>query len=190
MSTPDATTARLIRALDEAQQLVIAQVTRRFSDLKAALLSLNDCQRPLDDQLAALALRELLPDAPTPRVTADGIVTATWMFYDLTVEELLGRGMTRNVAWARQVSMYLCRELTDLSMPAIGEVFDRDHTTVMHAHQKITRAVADDPGTAQQIRDLTALVQRRAAVTVLHAVADPTRCVTRAGWNGPRVVAR
>jgi chromosomal replication initiator protein len=76
---------------------------------------------------------------------------------------LCGPGKTKHVAQARQIAMYLCRELTDLSLPRIGQVFGgRDHTTVMHAERKIRKEMAERRRTYDQVQELTSRIKQRA----------------------------
>ena len=76
--------------------------------------------------------------------------------------ELLGPGRVHNLVYARQIAMYLCRELTDLSLPRIGETFNRDHTTVMHAERKIRKEMAEKPTVYDDVQQLTARIKQRA----------------------------
>lgn len=72
--------------------------------------------------------------------------------YNVTVEEILSRKRTKTIAYPRQVAMYLARELTDLSLPKIGQEFgNRDHTTVIHAHKKISETMEKDPEVQTEI---------------------------------------
>jgi hypothetical protein len=92
--------------------------------------------------LAEIVLRDLIADASTMQISAATIMAATAEYFDTTVEELRGPGKTRALAQSRQIAMYLCRELTDLSLPKIGQAFGRDHTTVMYAQKKILNEMA------------------------------------------------
>jgi chromosomal replication initiator protein len=81
---------------------------------------------------------------------------ATSAHFGVSIEELVGQSRSRVLVNARQVAMYLCRELTDLSLPRIGQAFGgRDHTTVMHADRKIRQQMAERRSLFTQIADLT-----------------------------------
>jgi len=108
-------------------------------------------------------LRDLIPDAPAHEIGASTIMAVTAEYFALTIEELCGPGKTKALAQARQIAMYLCRELTDLSLPRIGQTFGgRDHTTVMHANKKIRKEMAERRRTYDQVQELTSRIKQRA----------------------------
>src|SRR5699024_1229491 len=77
-------------------------------------------------------------------------------YFDLTVDELVGKGRTKRFVQARQIAVYLCRELTDLSLPKLGQAFGgRDHTTVMHAERRIREQLTEDRVTFNEVQELT-----------------------------------
>ena len=84
--------------------------------------------------------------APRPVRTVEEIQERTAAAFDVTVEDLRSPSRAARVAWARQVAMYLSRELTDATLPAIGKAFGRNHTTVMHACKRTAERIADGPG--------------------------------------------
>ena len=90
------------------------------------------------------------------------IMAATAEYFETTVEELRGPGKTRALAQSRQIAMYLCRELTDLSLPKIGQAFGRDHTTVMYAERKIRGEMAERREVFDQVKELTTRIRQRA----------------------------
>ena len=126
---------------DDVLELIASSIERNIRELEGALIrvtafaSLN--KTPIDTALAEIVLRDLIADAGTMQISAAMIMAATAEYFDTTVEELRGPGKTRALAQSRQIAMYLCRELTDLSLPKIGQAFGRDHTTVMYAQKKI-----------------------------------------------------
>jgi chromosomal replication initiator protein len=151
----------------EVLEFIAARIERNIRELEGALIrvtafaSLN--RQPVDTQLAEIVLRELIPDSQTPEITAPTIMAVTAEFFDLTMDELCGPGKTKALAQARQIAMYLCRELTDLSLPRIGQTFGgRDHTTVMHADKKIRNEIAQRRKTFEQVQELTARIKQRA----------------------------
>jgi chromosomal replication initiator protein len=151
----------------EVLEFIAARIERNIRELEGALIrvtafaSLN--RQPVDTQLAEIVLRDLIPDSQTPEITAPTIMAVTAEFFDLTMDELCGPGKTKALAQARQIAMYLCRELTDLSLPRIGQTFGgRDHTTVMHADKKIRNEIAQRRKTFEQVQELTARIKQRA----------------------------
>jgi chromosomal replication initiator protein len=151
----------------EVLEFIAARIERNIRELEGALIrvtafaSLN--RQPVDTQLAEIVLRDLIPDSQSPEITAPTIMAVTAEYFDLTMDELCGPGKTKALAQARQIAMYLCRELTDLSLPRIGQTFGgRDHTTVMHADKKIRNEIAQRRKTFEQVQELTARVKQRA----------------------------
>jgi len=151
----------------EVLEFIAARVERNIRELEGALIrvtafaSLN--RQPVDTQLAEIVLRDLIPDSQSPEITAPTIMAVTAEYFDLTIDELCGPGKTKALAQARQIAMYLCRELTDLSLPRIGQTFGgRDHTTVMHADKKIRNEIAQRRKTFEQVQELTARIKQRA----------------------------
>lgn len=99
-------------------------------------------------------------DAGTRQVTSDLILRETAEYYDTTVEDLLGPSRRRPLVISRQVAMYLHRELTELSLPRIGEIFGgRDHTTVLHAQRKITKEMNEKRQLLQQVNELASRIK-------------------------------
>ncbi len=122
-----------------------------------AFASLN--RQPVDLGLTEIVLKDLIPggeDTAPPEITASAIMAATADYFGLTVEDLCGSSRSRVLVTARQIAMYLCRELTDLSLPKIGAQFGgRDHTTVMHADRKIRALMAERRSIYNQVTELT-----------------------------------
>lgn len=168
-STPasDTRTERLHRALEETRQLLVDHVDRVIRELRGALVHVAASRVPLDSRLAEVALNELVGNDPEVRFGARTVMTVTAEFYGFTLEEFRGGRGPNSLCRARQIAMYLCRELTDLSLPRIGQEFDRDHTTAMHAVRKIGHEVVEAQRTRDQVRDLTVLIKRRAAMDAL-----------------------
>ncbi|MDY6810111.1 MAG: chromosomal replication initiator protein DnaA [Actinomycetota bacterium] len=151
---------------DDVLELIASKIERNIRELEGALIrvtafaSLNNAE--LDKALAEVVLQALLPNSGTLEVSAASILAITAEYFDISVEELRGPGKTRSIAQARQISMYLCRELTDLSLPKIGETFDRDHTTVMYAERKIRKEMAERRKVYDHVQELTARIKQRA----------------------------
>ncbi len=156
-----------LAAPDEVLEFIAARIERNIRELEGALIrvtafaSLN--RQPVDNQLAEIVLRDLIPDEAAHEIGAPNIMAVIAEFFGVTMEDLCGPGKTKHVAQARQIAMYLCRELTDLSLPRIGQTFGgRDHTTVMHADRKIRKEMAERRRTYDQVQELTSRIKQRA----------------------------
>lgn len=150
----------------EVLEFIAARIERNIRELEGALIrvtafaSLN--RQPVDVQLAEVVLRDLIPDSQTPEITAGTIMGVTAEFFGVTIDDLCGPGKTKALAQARQIAMYLCRELTDSSLPKIGQSFgSRDHTTVMHADKKIRKEMAERRRVYDQVQELTARIKQQ-----------------------------
>ncbi|WP_033291449.1 chromosomal replication initiator protein DnaA [Amycolatopsis jejuensis] len=151
----------------EVLEFIASRVEANIRELEGALIrvtafaSLN--QQPVEVGLAEIVLRDLIPDSHTPEITAPTIMGVTAEFFDVTLDDLCGPGKTKALATARQIAMYLCRELTEMSLPKIGQTFGgRDHTTVMHADKKIRKEMAERRRIYDQVQELTSRIKQRA----------------------------
>jgi chromosomal replication initiator protein len=150
---------------DDVLELIASSIERNIRELEGALIrvtafaSLN--KTPIDKALAEIVLRDLIADASTMQISAATIMAATAEYFDTTVDELRGPGKTRALAQSRQIAMYLCRELTDLSLPKIGQAFGRDHTTVMYAQRKILSEMAQRREVFDHVKELTTRIRQR-----------------------------
>ena len=150
---------------NEVLELIASSIERNIRELEGALIrvtafaSLN--KTPIDKALAEIVLRDLIADATTMQISAATIMAATAEYFDTTVEELRSPGKTRELAQSRQIAMYLCRELTDLSLPKIGQAFGRDHTTVMYAQRKILSEMAERREVFDHVKELTTCIRQR-----------------------------
>jgi chromosomal replication initiator protein len=151
----------------EVLEFIADRIERNIRELEGALIrvtafaSLN--RQPVDVQLAEIVLRDLIPDSHAPEIGASTIMAVTAEFFAVSMDDLCGPGKTKALAQARQISMYLCRELTDLSLPKIGQTFGgRDHTTVMHADKKIRKEMAERRRIYDQVQELTSRIKQRA----------------------------
>ena len=151
---------------DDVLELIASKIERNIRELEGALIrvtafaSLNNTE--LDKSLAEVVLEALLPNSESLEISAASILAITAEYFDISVDELRGPQKTRSIANARQISMYLCRELTDLSLPKIGETFDRDHTTVMYAERKIRKLMNENRKVYDHVQELTARIKQRA----------------------------
>jgi chromosomal replication initiator protein len=127
----------------------------------AAFASLQST-RP-DLRMAEQVLKDLFPDDGEREITCDLIMRVTAEFFDLNVDDLESKSRTRQFVNARQIAMYLVREMTDMSLPQIGKAFGgRDHTTVMHAKDKIAALMKERHATYDQVQELTARIRATA----------------------------
>lgn len=151
-----------LNAPPEVLEFIASRISRNIRELEGALIrvtafaSLN--RQPVDLGLTEIVLKDLIPggDDSTPEITSTAIMSATADYFGLTIEDLCGSSRGRQLVTARQIAMYLCRELTDLSLPKIGALFGgRDHTTVMHADRKIRNLMAERRSIYNQVTELT-----------------------------------
>ncbi|MGW3622752.1 chromosomal replication initiator protein DnaA [Streptomyces sp. NPDC000880] len=151
-----------LNAPPEVLEFIASRISRNIRELEGALIrvtafaSLN--RQPVDLGLTEIVLKDLIPggEDAAPEITAGAIMAATADYFGLTVEDLCGSSRSRVLVTARQIAMYLCRELTDLSLPKIGAQFGgRDHTTVMHADRKIRALMAERRSIYNQVTELT-----------------------------------
>jgi len=125
---------------EEVIEFIARQIRSNIRELEGALNRLVATSRlmrqPITIEMARIALRDFMPQPVT--LTISQVMEATASFYNIAVEDLTGRRRNKEIALARHVAMYLARELTDASLPQIGEAFGgRDHTTVLHGYKKI-----------------------------------------------------
>lgn len=148
----------------EVLEFIASKIKSNIRELEGALIrvtafaSLNKQEVNLD--LAASVLRDLMPEGSEIAILPSTILSQTARFFGFSVEDFRGTSRTHGLVTARQVSMYLCRELTDLSLPKIGQLFGgRDHTTVMHADRKIRQLLAEDRNVYNQVAELTNIIR-------------------------------
>jgi len=152
---------------DDVLSFIASKVQSNIRELEGALIrvtafsSLNGS--PVDLALAEIVLKDLFPDEGRHEVSVPIIMAETASYFGLTIEDLTGSNRSRLLVTARQMAMYLTRELTDLSLPKIGQAFGgRDHTTVMHATQKIRGLMRERRSIYNQVQELTNRVRVRA----------------------------
>lgn len=135
---------------NEAMVYIANQIDTNIRELEGALIRVvaysSLINQDITTHLAAEALKDIIPSSRPKIITIQDIQLRVGEFYNLKLDEFKARKRTKAVAFPRQVAMYLSRELTDYSLPKIGEAFGgRDHTTVIHAHEKITNMLQNDP---------------------------------------------
>jgi chromosomal replication initiator protein len=161
-----AATERLT-APPDVLEFIATKVQTNIRELEGALIrvtafaSLN--RQPVDLSLAEIVLKDLIPEGSKPEVTASMIMGQTASYFGLSIDDLCGSSRSRVLVTARQIAMYLCRELTDLSLPKIGQQFGgRDHTTVMHAERKIRQLMSERRSVFNQVTELTNRIKHQA----------------------------
>jgi chromosomal replication initiator protein len=156
-----------LNAPPEVLEYIASRISTNIRELEGALIrvtafaSLN--RQSVDLQLAEIVLKDLIPEAQGPEITAATIMGQTASYFGLSIDDLCGTSRSRVLVTARQIAMYLCRELTELSLPKIGQQFGgRDHTTVMHAERKIRSLMAERRSIFNQVTELTNRIKQQA----------------------------
>ncbi|MDQ0077591.1 chromosomal replication initiator protein DnaA [Arthrobacter oryzae] len=155
-----------LSAPDDALEYIASKISSNIRELEGALIrvtafaSLN--RQPVDVALAEMVLKDLITDDGAQEITSAQILTQTADYFKLSMEELCSKSRTRTLVTARQIAMYLCRELTDMSLPKIGqELGGRDHTTVIHADRKIRELMAERRVIYNQVTELTNRIKQQ-----------------------------
>jgi chromosomal replication initiator protein len=156
-----------LAAPPDVLEFMASKIQSNIRELEGALIrvtafaSLN--RQGVDLTLAEIVLKDLISEEDRPEITAATIIAATAEYFGVTIDDLCGQSRSRVLVTARQIAMYLCRELTDLSLPKIGQTFGgRDHTTVMHAERKIRSLMAERRQIFNQVTELTNRIKQRA----------------------------
>ncbi len=152
----------------EVLEFIASRIQTNIRELEGALIrvtafaSLN--RQQVDLALAEIVLKDLIPEGGEAQITTGMIMAQTASYFDVTIDDLCGQSRTHVLVTARQIAMYLCRELTDLSLPKIGQQFGgRDHTTVMHADRKIRTLMAERRSVFNQVTELTNRIKQQAS---------------------------
>ena len=150
---------------DDILEYMASKVSSNIRELEGTLIrvtafaSLN--RTPVDLQLVQTVLKDLITLDDDNVISPVDIINHTADYFKLTVDDLYGSSRSQAVATARQIAMYLCRELTSLSLPKIGQLFgNRDHTTVMYANKKIQELMKERRSIYNQVTDLTSRIKQ------------------------------
>lgn len=151
----------------EVLEFIASRISANIRELEGSMLRVtafaNLTEQPIDLQLATMVLKDIISDPEDQEVTSALIMGQTAAYFGITIEQLCSADRSRTMVEARQIAMYLCRELTDLSLPKIGEAFGgRDHTTVMYANKKITGLMAERRETFNHVTELTNRIKTKA----------------------------
>ncbi|MFC6041634.1 chromosomal replication initiator protein DnaA [Nocardioides hankookensis] len=156
-----------LTAPPDVLEFIASKIQTNIRELEGALIRVtafaNLNRQEVDMTLAEIVLKDLIPEGGEPEITAALIIAQTAAYFGLSIEELTGPSRGRHLVMARQIAMYLCRELTDLSLPKIGAQFgNRDHTTVMYADRKINQLLAERRAVFNQVSELTNRIKLQA----------------------------
>ena len=161
-------TAERLTVPADVLEFIASRIQTNIRELEGALIrvtafaSLN--RQDVDLALTEVVLKDLIPDGSDAPVTPGLIMTETAAYFGISMDELTGQSRTHLLVTARQIAMYLCRELTDLSLPKIGQQFGgKDHTTVMHADKKIRGMLPERRSVYNQVTELTNRIRQKAA---------------------------
>lgn len=155
----------LIDIPNEVMLYIANQIYTNIRELEGALIRVvaysSLVNMDITPDLAAEALKDIIPNARPRIVTIVDIQKTVGEHFSVRLEDFSAKKRTRAIAFPRQVAMYLSRELTDASLPKIGSEFGgRDHSTVIHAHEKISKMVKEDKSLQQDIQDIKAALGR------------------------------
>ena len=145
---------------NEVMVYIATKIKSNIRELEGALIRIvaysSLTNREITVDLATEALKDIISNKQNKSITIDLIQDVVAAYFNLRVEDLKSQRRTRNVAYPRQIAMYLSRKLTDMSLPKIGEEFGgRDHTTVIHAYEKISESLNKDESLEHTINDIT-----------------------------------
>nr|WP_082099544.1 chromosomal replication initiator protein DnaA [Demequina maris] len=159
--------ADAVQAPSDVLEYIASNITSNIRELEGALIrvtafaALN--RQPVDLSLAQVVLKDLISDDDS-EITAAAIIGKTAEYFGISIEDLTGTSRSRVFVTARQIAMYLCRQLTDLSLPKIGEHFGgKDHTTVMYAVKKVEDQIAQRRQMYNQVNEIHARIKQSRA---------------------------
>ncbi len=154
-----------VHLLDDVVDFVASKFDQNIRELEGALVRVvawSDLTgQPISQELAEHALEDLLPQAET-EIPPQVILDETARYYGLSVADLVSKSRSRPLTNARHVAMYLIRETTGMTLPKIGELFERDHTTALHGINKIDKNMRDREPVYRQVQDLSRIIRSRA----------------------------
>ncbi|MEK4266874.1 chromosomal replication initiator protein DnaA [Bacillus sp. FSL W8-0940] len=144
---------------NEVMLYIANQIDSNIRELEGALIRVvaysSLINKDINADLAAEALKDIIPSSKPKIITIKDIQKVVGQQFNIKLEDFKAKKRTKSVAFPRQIAMYLSREMTDSSLPKIGEEFGgRDHTTVIHAHEKISKLLSDDEQLQQQIKEI------------------------------------
>lgn len=149
---------------NEAMLYIANQIDSNIRELEGALIRVvaysSLINKDINADLAAEALKDIIPSSKPRVITILDIQKVVGEYFNVRLEDFTAKKRTKSIAFPRQIAMYLSRELTDFSLPKIGEEFGgRDHTTVIHAHEKISKMVHSDPHFQKQLKEINEMLK-------------------------------
>ncbi|MBO1514964.1 chromosomal replication initiator protein DnaA [Metabacillus bambusae] len=149
---------------NEVMLYIANQIDSNIRELEGALIRVvaysSLINKDINADLAAEALKDIIPNSKPKMISISDIQRIVGQEFQVKLEDFKAKKRTKSVAFPRQIAMYLSRELTDSSLPKIGEEFGgRDHTTVIHAHEKISKMLQSDEQLQRQLKDITGLIK-------------------------------
>ena len=154
-----------LQVRDDVLEYIASKVSSNIRELEGTLIRVtafaNLNRTPVDMQLVQTVLKDLITLDEDNVIAPVDLINHTAAYFKLTVDDLYGSSRSQAVATARQIAMYLCRELTNLSLPKIGQLFgNRDHTTVMYANKKISELMKERRSIYNQVTELTSRIKQ------------------------------
>lgn len=156
--------AECIQIPDDVLSYIASHITSNIREIEGALLrvtayaSLNSQQPSLP--IAEMVIKDLITEADNSEVTPALIMNQTAEYFEIKIDHLCSTDRSQEVSYARQIAMYLCRELTEISLPRIGVIFgNRDHSTVLYACRKVGEKLSQNPTMFNQVQEITSLIK-------------------------------
>lgn len=151
---------------NEVMVYIATKIKSNIRELEGALIRLvafsSLTNKEISVELASEALKDIISKKQSKQVTVDLIQEVVANYYNIRIEDFKSARRTRNVAFPRQIAMYLARKLTDMSLPKIGEEFGgRDHTTVIHAYEKISENLKVNDALQNAMNDITKRINQK-----------------------------
>lgn len=150
---------------DNVMHLIAKKIQSNIRELEGALIRIvaysSLTNGEINEALAEEALKDIITNIKPKIVSATTIKEAVGSYFNIKIEDFNAKKRNRSIVYPRQIAMYLCREITDMSLPKIGEEFGRDHTTIMHAHEKISNEIKIDPNLKSIIEDLKNRIENK-----------------------------
>lgn len=150
---------------DNVMHLIAKKIQSNIRELEGALIRIvaysSLTNGEINEALAAEALKDIISNSRPKLITPVAIKEVISQYYNIKIEDFNAKKRNKSVVHPRQIAMYLCREMTDLSLPRIGEEFGRDHTTIMHAHEKISNDIKADSNLKNIIEELKNKIENK-----------------------------
>lgn len=152
----------------DVHEFIASNITTNIREMEGALRTVSYYaalqKQPPTVALCELVLKDIIMNPENVEITPSVILTQVCHYYDVTLDDLTSGDRSRAVVNARQAAMYLCRVMTELSLPRIGELFGgRDHTTVMHAYRKVNKLIEEKKQISSEIEELKSRIHQEAS---------------------------